>query len=280
MDPLPEIPDLRIVPTDQLQPHEEVDDSRLDPLIESIQNEGRLRNPPVVAQMRGGSERYMVLDGANRTTALRKMAVPFTLVQVVHPGRHSIQLMTWNQVVQSGEPTDLLEAVGSIAGLSMIQTEFDGASEKLKAGVLLSFIGSPAGEIWELLIDSGTLEDRIRILSALIRAAESVGPLERTGQVRASELKAFYANMAGLIVLHNFGVEEVMIATANGMCLPSGITRFVVSPRALRINYPLEWLYGDGPRDEKQAQLDLWVKRQLTNRNVRYYAESTFLFDE
>jgi hypothetical protein len=280
MEPLPEIPDLKIVQTDWLRPHEEMDASRLDPLIDAIGRDGRLRNPPVVAQLRGEDERYIVLDGANRTTALRQMGVPHILVQVVRPKHDSIQLRTWNQVVQSGQFEDLLDALRSLSGLFITKSDFESASEKLKAGVLLSFLGSLTDEIWEISIDIGTLEDSIIKMSELIKVAESVGSLERTGQVRASELTHFYPNMAGLIVLHNFVVEEVMIASANGMCLPSGITRFVISPRALRLNYPLEWLVEETSLKQKQAQLDDWVKRQLTNRSVRYYAESTFLFDE
>ncbi len=280
MEPLPEIPKLKIVQTDWLQPHEEVDVSRLDPLVDAIGREGRLRNPPVVAQLRGEDERYIVLDGANRTTALRQMGVPHTLVQIVRPKHDSIQLRTWNQVVQSGQLEELLGVIRSIPGLSITKTDFESASEKLVAGVLLAFLGSPTDEIWEISIDIGTLETSIVKMSDLITGAESVGTLERTGQVRASELTHFYPNIAGLIVLHNFVVEEVMIASANGMCLPSGITRFVISPRALRLNYPLDWLVGDASLEHKQAQLDDWVKRQLTNRSVRFYAESTFLFDE
>lgn len=280
MEPLPEIPDLKIVQTDWMQPHEEMDASRLDPLISAIQGDGRLRNPPVVAQLRGEDERFIVLDGANRTTALRQMRVPHILVQVVRPKHDSIHLRTWNQVVQSGQFEDLLAVLHSISGLSITKTDFESASEKLKAGVLLSFLGSPTDEIWEMSIDTWTLEDSILKMFELIKGAESVGPLERTGQVRTPELARFYPNMAGLIVLHNYVVEEVMIAAANGMCLPSGITRFVISPRALRINYPLDWLVEDASLEHKQAQLDDWVKHQLTNRRVRFYAEATFLFDE
>jgi hypothetical protein len=208
------------------------------------------------------------------------MGVPHALVQVVHPQDDSIELRTWNQVVQSGRFEDLLEAMRTVPNLSITPTDFESASEMLRAGELLCFLGSPAGDIWQISIDKGTLEDRIGKISELIHVAERVGPLERTGQVLASDLAAFFPALAGLIVLHNFVVEEVMIASSKGICLPSGITRFVISPRALRINYPLERLLDEAPRREKQAQLDEWVKRQLKNRSVRYYAESTFLYDE
>jgi hypothetical protein len=54
----------------------------------------------------------------------------------------------------------------------------------------------------------------------------------------------------------------------------------VISPRALRVNYPLERLASDQPLDAKQAELAAWVRERAEARRVRYYAESTFLFDE
>jgi hypothetical protein len=280
MDPLPELPDLRIVESDKLQPHEEIDTSRLGPLIEAIQQDGILRNPPVVAELRGDHERYVVLDGANRTTALRQMGVPHTLVQVVNPNHESIQLRTWNQVVQSGQPDKLLDSVQSIPDLSIGSIDYESAVEKLRAGLLLAFLGLPGGEIWEIFSESSSLPDRIQKVAQLIGVAEGLAPLERTGQTSVFDLMTIFPDMAGLLVLHNFVVEEVMIASASGLCLPSGITRFVISPRALRINFPLNRLTEDAPRQAKQDRLDAWVKQQLINRNIRFYAESTFLFDE
>jgi hypothetical protein len=280
MDPLPKLPDLRIVESDTLQPHEEIDVSRLRPLIRAIRQDGLLRNPPVVAELRGEPERYIVLDGANRTTALRQMGVPHTLVQVVNPDHESIQLRTWNQVVQSGQSGELLGAVQSIPDLSIASIDYESALEKLKAGLLLAFLALPQGEILEISSQTGSLSERIHNMADLIVAAGSVGELERTGQIAVSGLKNFFPEMAGLLVLHNFVVEEVMVATARGVCLPAGITRFVISPRALRINFPLDRLMEDTPRQDKQERLEEWVKQQLKQRRVRFYAESTFLFDE
>jgi hypothetical protein len=280
MDPLPDLPDLRIVETDHLQPHEEVDASRLGPLIESIRADGLLRNPPVVAQLRGETERYIVLDGANRTIALRQMKVPYALVQVVHPQLDSIRLHTWNQVIQSAQPDKALQAVQSIPGISIEENDLDSAIEKLRAGMLLAFLNFIGGETWEISWADTSLQERIQNMADLITTVEGVGPLERTGQTRAADLEPFFPKLAGLLVLHNFVVEEVMIAAASGIRLPSGITRFVISPRALRLNYPLERLASDTSRQIKQDRLDEWVKGQLKDRSIRYYAESTFLFDE
>jgi hypothetical protein len=86
--------------------------------------------------------------------------------------------------------------------------------------------------------------------------------------------------MAGLIVFRRFEVEEVVTAVAQDRLLPGGLTRFVVSPRALRVDYPLERLASSADQEQKQAELDAWIRERVAGRRVRYYAEATFLFDE
>ena len=78
---------LRFVPLDRLLLHEEDDPYRVKRLILSLQREGRLRNPPIVAE-NGGN--YIVLDGATRTTALREMGLRDVVVQIVDYGAETV----------------------------------------------------------------------------------------------------------------------------------------------------------------------------------------------
>jgi hypothetical protein len=83
-----------------------------------------------------------------------------------------------------------------------------------------------------------------------------------------------------VLVFPSIEVEEVVEAAVNDIVLPAGLTRFIVSPRALRVNYPLDWLSEDKSFVEKQNQLEDWIQRRVHEQSVRYYAESTILFDE
>ncbi len=89
-----------------------------------------------------------------------------------------------------------------------------------------------------------------------------------------------FPDLSGLMVFPRFDHEEVLQAASAGWLLPAGLTRFVISPRALRVNYPLEHLRSDRPLEVKRAELASWVRDRAEARRVRYYAESTFLFDE
>ena len=67
------LPDLRFVAVEALVPHEQFDARRLEPLVQRLREEGVLRNPPIVAPFAGESDRFLVLDGANRVTAAREV---------------------------------------------------------------------------------------------------------------------------------------------------------------------------------------------------------------
>ena len=76
-------PDLRILPIELLVEHEYNDVQRTAPLAQRLEEEGLLKNPPVVTPLGGDDPRYVVLDGANRVTALNLLKYPHILAQVV-----------------------------------------------------------------------------------------------------------------------------------------------------------------------------------------------------
>ena len=60
---------LRVVPVELVVPHEHYHGRRVEELKQRLLQEGKLINPPIVAQYGG---KYVVLDGATRSTALRR----------------------------------------------------------------------------------------------------------------------------------------------------------------------------------------------------------------
>src|SRR5581483_3330233 len=75
---------LSIVSLDDVLLHEEIEHKRVDKLIERLRADRVLKNPPIVTKVENGdTTRYIVLDGASRSTALRELNVPDILVQIV-----------------------------------------------------------------------------------------------------------------------------------------------------------------------------------------------------
>jgi hypothetical protein len=280
MKPLPDLPHLKIVSSDSLQPHEAVDPDRVEPLVKAMQAEGVLRNPPIVLPVTGRSAQYVVLDGANRTTALRMMGLGTALVQVVQLDESDVRVETWNHVVTGLTPQALLEIVAEIGGLSLATTDIEQGSFDLQTGEALCYIALPDGEVWEVASGPSRFQDRIRQLGVLSTSYSHAGRIERASVTKCEGLDKVYTDLAGLVVFPRFEAGQVVAVAADGLLFPPGLTRFVVSPRALRLNYPLERLAAATSIDEKQEELDAWIRAAVARRAVRYYAEATFLFDE
>src|SRR5512141_2432247 len=108
---LDHLPTLAFLPVESLVIHEWHDDQRTPPLIARLRASGVFRNPPVVAPLSDGTGRYMVLDGANRTTALRSMGFPHALVQIIEPDDPGLSLENWNHLVWGLDPAEFLSGL-------------------------------------------------------------------------------------------------------------------------------------------------------------------------
>src|SRR5205814_6760864 len=95
------LPDLRFVRTEALIPHEQHDPTRLAPLVTRFRQEAVLRNPPIVAPLLDSAAmtQYMVLDGANRSSAAREAGLPHIVVQKVIYEPPHVVLSTWHHAL-------------------------------------------------------------------------------------------------------------------------------------------------------------------------------------
>ncbi len=280
MKPIPDLPDLQIVAVGSLQPHEHMDERRARPLVKALRREGVLKNPPVALPIGDRTERFIVLDGANRTTAFKLMDVPDILVQVVHAGGSVVRVETWNHVISCISPTDLVGGIERYPDLALIPSDFERASFSLSAGSSLAYLALRDGRVLEVVGETQPLAWRVRNMNCLVEAYKDVCQLERTSAARPAGLERSFPDLSGVMVFPRFGVEEVVAIAAAGQLLPAGLTRFIISPRALRVNYPLERLAADKPLEVKRQELADWLRCALGERRIRYYAEATFLFDE
>lgn len=274
---IPNLPTLRILPLDSLILHEDHDLQRTLPLVEKLRSQGILRNPPIVMPLRDGSNRYMVLDGANRVTSLRVMEFPHIVAQVVEPDDPRVTLQTWNHVIWGMKPATLLRLLKQIDGLGLkkidVQHSFtppDCTTLQVRLADGRAYLGcTPAG-----------LDEEMRVLHAIVNTYKERASLDRTSQTLVESFRSIYPDLTGLVIFPRFDIQTVLNLAGRGQILPTGITRFTVSPRVLHLNYPLHELSSAKPLEYKQEYLQHWIEERLKNKNVRYYAEATFLFDE
>jgi hypothetical protein len=275
-----EIPQLSFISLDKLVIHERHDDERTLPLIKRIRSSGVFRNPPIVAPLQDGTDRYMVLDGANRTTALKEMDYPDALVQVVQPDDPGLSLQNWNHVVWELSQKRFLSGIRQIPGIRCVLTQEGAAEPNLSDECGSAIFQLANGKVYAVCTEAKDLEKRVDILNAVVDSYRERARLDRTSIREIAPLIDIYPRICGLVLFPHFKIEDVLRLASKGYLLPSGITRFTISPRALHLNYPLEELAAHKPLEEKNEALEKWLQERLARKGVRYYAEPTFLFDE
>jgi L-serine kinase (ATP) / ParB family transcriptional regulator, heme-responsive regulator len=87
-----QLPQLKFLDIHSIVFHEKHDHQRTVPLIERIRRKRFFPQSPIVSANEKDHSRYMVLDGANRMTALQEMGFPHILVQVVEPDQPGLKL--------------------------------------------------------------------------------------------------------------------------------------------------------------------------------------------
>jgi hypothetical protein len=274
------MPNLKILPVDQLLRHEWHDDQRAKPLVDRLRGSGVLRNPPIVTPLGDDSGRYMVLDGANRTTALGQMAIPHTICQVVDANDPGLQLKTWNHVLWEMKPELLLEKLEELDGITLKSINPKKKLESIWPQKTLVWVQIADGKAHIARSNPKDLTNQARKLAAIADSYSSDARLDRTRANQISELDGIYSDLCALVVYPPFEVAEVQQLCSEGVLLPPGVTRFTISPRALRVNYPLEDLAADKSLSAKNQSLERWQNERMARKGVRYYDEATVLYDE
>ena len=273
-----QLPDLRILPLDLLVPHERTDPRRVNPLLARIREEDVLRNPPIVAPFGNGEHLFVVLDGANRVTALRMLGVPHVLVQVVDYAQ--VQLFVWHHAITQCSVEELRDQIHNISRLRIYEGDLTGARAALARREALAFISCDHTHKTYILCGGSDVRERTELLNQLVDTYEGCAKVQRTTSDNLSEVRQSFPDASAVVVFPRYEPAEIIDLARTGVRLPAGITRHVLPLRALRLNYPMAVLCSDIPLAQKQGHLSEWIHECILNRRVRTYAEPTVLFDE
>jgi len=282
MDDAPQLrlPDLRFVPVDALIPHEQHDPHRSGPLVERLREHGKMRNPPIVTPLPPDEDRFVVLDGANRATAAKEAGLPHIVVQVVRYEDPGLRLTTWHHALNAPTPAELERSLGAVDGLACLETDLRHARAVLARREAIAFIALPDQHAITLH-GGGELHQRNAVLNAVVDSYRAGTRFYRVASDSLSQARAEHPEVTALVVFPHFEPEEILELATTGARLPAGITRHVIPWRALRLDVPLERL-ADAARSlaEKNRWLEEWLREKVHRRQVRFYQESTVLFDE
>lgn len=254
--------DLRVVSLDRVHPHEDVDPARVDRLVARLEGEGVLVNPPVVTP---SGDAYVLLDGATRFAAFRRLGCAHGVVQVVD--EEHLRLERWFHVVREMDRGTLLERLEASPFLAVREGSGEVATLQLGNGREAA-VGRRGGA------------SRFAALAALVAAYVGTTTVSRTTNPDVAVAARLYPDLTALVVFPPIGLADVLVAAREHDRLPAGITRFVVSGRVLRLNVDLSLLRGGSDITEKQETLErLLAERERAGR-IRRYSEPVFVLDE
>jgi hypothetical protein len=256
--------------TSALFPHEETDSQRLEPLVERIRNEPHIINPPIVAPMDADS--FVILDGANRCQAFARLNYPHSLVQVVSYHSGVVSLETWQHVVCNWSADALLEHLTNLPDVDLRYGHHADA---------IAHIYCRDGRLLALHTPNRHLNERNAALRRIVSVYQRSAVLERTALSSPDEVWSLYENGAALVVFPAYTPDDIIAAAREQALLPPGVSRHIVHGRALRVHYSLDALRDPTQTlQQKNAALRHWLQEKIARRQMRYYAEPTYQFDE
>ncbi|MEM7332772.1 MAG: NAD(P)-dependent oxidoreductase [Chloroflexota bacterium] len=267
---------LRVVQLDKVVPHEYIDQKRVDRLKARLNEDARLSNPPIVMETTDG--RYMVLDGATRTAAMKQLGFPHAVVQVSSP-EAGLGLATWFHLVENISINDFFNLVNGLSDTNLEAINEEDAAEKMFQFGGLCTIHLVDGRVFLVHAKPGI--NRMDALNQLTAAYIQASHTERTLEHNVITLKTTHPNFTALVKYPEYTVEQVMqFSLLNGRYFPAGITRFLIPGRILRINADISILKSDQSLREKNRWLHKVLMEKQQKGGIRYYGEPVYLLDE
>lgn len=267
---------LRIVNADDVVLHEGQDPLVVGKLARRLQDDQVLRNPPIVAEADG---RYIVLDGATRTGALRSLGMRHSLVQVVDYAARDIVLDSWHHLIQRTSPSEFFDRLSELKDITFTRCDLRQAEHDLAIQRCLCYILLRSGAAYEVC-GAEDLQTGVSQLNEIVRIYRGKTEVYRAVTTQLDILLRQYPDMTMVIVFPRFSPVQVTQLALDGYKLPMGITRHLIGGRAIGINIPLARLASGESLEVKNAWLQKWLMEKIHERKVRFYQEPVFVFDE
>jgi L-serine kinase (ATP) / ParB family transcriptional regulator, heme-responsive regulator len=272
------LPELRVFPTERLLPHEEFDPRRIERLAKRLCEDGILKHPPIVTQI-PCQEEYVILDGANRVMAFKHLGIPHIVAQLVEYNQPGLTLDTWYHVV-AGMPLDQFnQELKRVTGMNLIPCPLTEARLALASQDAAAYIVCEAG-VRKVCNSKIKCEPDIGLLNRLVWTYKGQANIFRASNDIWEIQKPYYPDITALVIFPRLTPDDIIHAACSGEKLPTGISRHVIPARALNTNIPIAAMDNDWAKEKKDDWLHDWLMERMAANSIRYYAESTFSFNE
>ncbi len=264
--------ELKILPSNIVDLHEECEDNRYSKLMNRFNEEKVLYNPLIVARF---DKKYILIDGANRFEALKRLECRSILAQLVDYRSPDVKLKSWYHFV-SGFNINEFEEYASQNGLKYKKLRQGRKPENKNELVIFS----SGGEV-VLLTLSNELEIMLSSLSKLSRYYENKFSYTRIdSDTDISDVSSLSPDEGLLFVFPDLEKNDIVKISGLKQKLPAGISRHMIPNRVLHIKILIDALKGDENIDKRNEELEKYVQYKIDTKKVRLYREPILVFDE
>jgi len=222
------LPELEVVELRDLVFHEDPDQQRLEKLINRLNSEKILKNPPIVARMQG-YDKLVILDGANRTAALKALGVNHIVVQTVDLEDDLLSIQCWHHAVEKLDRSYFMIKLSKIDGIKMTEREsfFENSSMRQKLTDEKDYLCRIIFRDDSVLAIKGSenIRDQIKQLNEISSLYLKTTYSDRVSYIDLDNLRAHYPAFQSLVTFKNLSKDDFRQIVESGLKLPAGVTR-------------------------------------------------------
>lgn len=263
---------IRVLPLEEIRPHEEYDSKILLRITNSLMTEGVIRDPILV-----DSENNVILDGTHRYWALTRLGCRTAPVALYNYSSPEVSIGCWYRCVSKAPPIGWAGLINTPP-----RTMEEGVEAVTKRRALLSVvymnrshtIASGGFDIFEAYRLLSFFECGMRGLESGLSYATEEDALDL---LRMGEIEAVLAPPP-------IKKSEVVLAARTGRLFPIKSSRHVIRSRPVGIDIPLGWLKNrvEDLAPKIESLLSSGSFRPLpkgTMMNGRRYEEEIYIFE-
>ena len=200
------------------------------------------------------------------------MRFPHILVQVISYESGYIELSTWQHVVSGWSISEFVQALKHLDDVEIL----DGQHKDACAHIIFK-----DEQIIALRTPISTTHERNAVLREVVTLYKEHAILYRTAIDEPDDVWALYPDAIAYVLFPEYTTRDITSAAKYKAYLPPGISRHIIHGRALKVNFPMKILRDNSTKlRDKNEFLRTWMQKKLSNRQIRYYAEATYQFDE
>jgi hypothetical protein len=247
---------ISLVDIDALKPHEEVINSLVESLVDSISIQGMVRDPLIVDQTK-----YVILDGMHRHSALKSMGCRFAPCCLVDYDSPRIKVGSWFRSFKVKEAESLAEEILVESKLKYTKKTLDATKHDETLGCIIL---TNTGARYSLSTESDPIQlsrTAVSLEKSIVSKGYRVDYLAE--DITLHRLNSGNANL--VITVPVFSKQQIRDFGVNGLLLPHKITRHIMPSRPLRLDVSLDLLRR---KDVSEANANLELRNILSRRKV------------